>query len=261
VKFIVPIKRVEDTETKIKINNDQKSIEAASKYIINPFDEIALEEALRLREQYSGEVVVISAGVDDAIAQIRAGLAMGADRGIHILTQQTIDPYQASLALAKVIRDEGFDLIIMGKQAIDDDAGQTGLMLAEHLGIPHASFVSKEDSLDSEAEKSKQCALKISENRAIVVREVDNGIEHLALALPALLTTELRLNIPRYASLPGIMKAKSKHVSVFAFSDLVTEASRSIIEKMEYPAKREGGVRVKDVATLVDKLRNEAKVL
>ena len=263
MKILVTVKRVEDPEIKIKIKADGSGLETDQmKYVVNPFDEIAVEEALRLRDAHDGEVIVLSIGVGDCAQQIRTALAMGADRGVHVLTDETLDPTLASLAMQKVIETESPDVVLMGKQAVDDDMGQTGVMLAERLGWSQASFASKEASLESDEEKNKQTALSVADNKVTVVREVDGGIETLALNLPALITTELRLNIPRYASLPGIMKAKKKEIKEMALRDLIGDAQERVqILKMEKPAERAAGMIVNDVPELMDKLRNEAKVL
>lgn len=263
MKILVTVKRVEDYEVKIRVKPDGSGIETDNlKYIVNPFDEIAVEEALRLRDAQSGEVVVVSAGSSEAIQQIRTALAMGADRGVHILADQATDPTTASKALQKIVEEEQPDVVLLGKQAIDDDQGQVGAMLAERLGWPHASFASKKESLDSDAEKNKATALKVDGGKLTVMREVDGGLETLAMPLPAVVTTELRLNVPRYASLPGIMKAKKKPVKEVQLSELIDSAeSRVKIVKLAPPAERKAGEIVPDVATLVDKLKNEAKVL
>jgi electron transfer flavoprotein beta subunit len=263
VKILVTVKRVEDPEIKIKLKADGSGIENDSmKYVVNPFDEIAVEEALRVRDAHGGEVVVVSIGVEDTQNQIRTALAMGADRAVHVLATEPLDPSVASQALAAVIQDEKPDLVILGKQAIDDDMGQVGVLLAERLGWGQATFASKEASLDSEEEKSKVVALKIQDGRVEVVREVDGGIETLSVELPAIVTTELRLNVPRYASLPGIMKAKKKEIKQFKLEDLVANILLKVkVIKMEAPSSRKAGTMVPDVATLVSKLHNEAKVI
>ncbi|MEL6548203.1 MAG: electron transfer flavoprotein subunit beta/FixA family protein, partial [Myxococcota bacterium] len=203
-----------------------------------------------------------SAGSKDAIQQIRTALAMGADRGIHIHSDQATDPTAASKALQKVVEEEQPDVVILGKQAIDDDQGQVGAMLAERLGWAHASFASKKEALDSDSEKNKQTALNVNDGALTVMREVDGGLETLSMPLPAVITTELRLNVPRYASLPGIMKAKKKPVKEMQLSELVDDAtSRVKIQKLAPPAERKAGEIVPDVSTLVEKLKNEAKVL
>lgn len=263
MKILVTVKRVEDPEIKIKIKADGSGIETDQmKYVVNPFDEIAVEEALRVRDAEGGEVVIFSAGVADAAHQIRTALAMGADRGVHVVTDDALDPATAASVLAKVVEEEKPDLVLVGKQAVDDDMGQVGAMLGEKLGWGSASFASKEASLESEEEKSKQAALKIENGRVVVVREVDGGIETLSVLLPAVITTELRLNVPRYASLPGIMKAKKKEIKELGLAELVGSAEPHVkIVTMEPPKQRQAGIVVPDVATLMDKLHNEAKVI
>ena len=263
MKILVTIKRVEDPEIKIKVRPDGGGIVTdLMKYVVNPFDEIAVEEALRLREAQGGEVVVVSAGVADTALQIRSCLAMGADRAVHILADEPLDAWRAASALETVVREEKPDLVLLGKQAIDDDMGQVGAVLAEKLGWGQATFVSKEASLESEEEKNKVAALTIKDGRMQVVREVDGGIETLSMALPAICTTELRLNTPRYTSLPNIMKAKKKEIKQRPLAEVVQGAELKIkVLKMEPPASRQAGAMVPDVATLVQKLRQEAKVI
>lgn len=264
MKILVTVKRVEDPEIKIKIKADGSGIESEHmKYVVNPFDEIAVEEALRVRDTHGGEVVVVCVGVEDATHQIRTALAMGANRAIHILTNDhNVDSWGTCLAIQKVIEQENPDLVILGKQAVDDDLGQMGILLAERLGWGQATFASKEASLESEEEKSKVPALKIEGGRVEVVREVDGGIETLSVALPAVVTTELRLNVPRYASLPGIMQAKKKEIKKLNLSDVVAPMQPQLkVLKMEAPSQRKAGTFVPDVATLVEKLHNEAKVI
>jgi electron transfer flavoprotein beta subunit len=263
VKILVTVKRVEDPEIKIKIKADGAGIETDQmKYVVNPFDEIAVEEALRARDTYQGEVVVASVGVPDAQHQIRTALAMGADRGIHVVAEQPLDPWTTAEALLKIVQEEKPDLVILGKQAVDDDMGQMGIILAERLGWGQATFVSKEASLESEEEKNKVTALKIDNGVLTAVREVDGGIETLRVKLPCVVTTELRLNVPRYASLPGIMKAKKKEIKEKKLADLVGGAGARVkVLKMSPPPQRKAGVIVADVGALVDKLKNEAKVL
>ena len=263
MKILVLTKRVEDPETKIKIKPDKSGIQTEGmKYALNPFDEIAVEEALRVRDSLTGEVVVVLVGVEDAQAQIRTALAMGADRGIHVTGAAALDPHTASEALAHVIRAEKADLVLMGKQAVDDDMGQTGALLAEKLGFAQATAASKEASLESDDEKNKKTALLIKDGRAEVVREVDGGIETLSVALPAVVTCELRLNIPRYASLPNIMKAKKKEIRSLPLADALAGATPWVrVVSLDAPAQRSQGAMVPDVATLVSKLKQEAKVL
>lgn len=263
MKVLVTVKRVEDYEVKIKVKPDGSGIVTDQmKYVVNPFDEIAVEEALRVRDAAgSGEVVVATIGVADAQQQLRTALAMGADRGIHVLADGPVDPMMAAKAFQKVIETEKPDLVILGKQAVDDDQGQVGAILAELLGWGQGTFASKEESLESEAEKSKKPALKLEGGRCEVIREVDGGLETLSIATPCIITTELRLNTPRYASLPGIMKAKKKPVAEMKLADLVHGEARVKVLKLEPPKERKAGIKVPDVATLFDKLHNEAKVI
>lgn len=263
MKLLVTVKRVEDPEISPKITPDGLGIDAENmKYVVNPYDEIAIEEALRVRDAAEGEVIVLTIGTQDAAHQIRTALAMGADRAIHVVCDTPLDPWAASQVIAKVVADEACDLVIMGKQAVDDDMGQMGQLVAERLGFGQVTFASKEASLESEEEKKKVPGLSIADGRVSVLREVDGGVETLSVAMPAVITTELRLNNPRYASLPGIMKAKKKKIDTRTLADFgVDAAPRVQILKMEPPAKREAGVQVPDVATLVEKLKTEAKVL
>lgn len=263
MKILVTVKRVEDPEIKIKLKGDGSGIETDQmKYVVNPFDEIAVEEALRVRDADSGEVIVVSIGVEDAAHQIRTALAMGADRGVHVVTDQALDPATTADIMQKVVDEEKPDLVILGKQAVDDDMGQMGAILAEKLGWGQATFASKEESLESPEEKAKKAALHSSDGSLQVVREVDGGIETLQLQLPAVVTTELRLNVPRYASLPGIMKARKKEIKQHTVADLIGEAHLKVkVIKMEPPETRQAGVIVENVAGLLDKLKNEAKVL
>jgi electron transfer flavoprotein beta subunit len=263
MKIFVLVKRVEDPEIKIKVRGDGKGIETdGMKYVVNPFDEIAVEEALRIRDAQTGEVVVACVGPKDATHQIRTTLAMGADRAIHVVAEQTLDPMVTTQAIHKLIEEEKPDLVLMGKQAIDDDMGQTAILLAESLGWGQATCASKEESLESENEKAKKPAFALKDGRIEVVREVDGGIETLSVAMPAIISTELRLNVPRYASLPGIMKAKKKEIRERALADLVGNVALAVeVTKMVPPASRKAGVKVADVGALMDKLRNEAKVI
>jgi electron transfer flavoprotein beta subunit len=263
VKILVTVKRVEDPESKIKVKPDGSGIVTDGvNYKMNPFDEIAVEEALRLQAAHKGEVVVCSIGKQDVQTEIRQALAMGADRGIWVKHEGALDSDGASRLLVKVVEKEKPDLVIMGKQAIDDDANQAGQLLAERLGWGQATFASKVDSLESEAEKAKKPGLVVNGTSVQVFREVDGGLETLEVALPAVVTTDLRLNIPRYASLPGIMKAKKKPLEELTPAGLgVDVAPRVQILRMSPPPSRKAGVKVPDVATLVDKLHNEAKVI
>ena len=265
LKILVTAKRVEDPESKIKVKPDGSGIVTDGvNYKMNPFDEIAVEEALRLKEKHGGEVVVASIGADKAATEIRAALAMGADRGILVKHDGAIDPVVASAILAKLALQEKPDLVLLGKQSIDDDQNQTGQYLAERLGWGQATFASKTESLESEAEAKKQPGLVLSaDGKAVqVVREVDGGVETLEVTLPALVTTDLRLNKPRFASLPGIMKAKKKELKEVPAAELgVDLAPKVLVKRLLEPPKRKGGVKVQDVAELFKKLHEEAKVL
>src|SRR3954452_14160497 len=248
MKVLVPVKRVVDYNVKVRVKSDGTGVELANvKMSMNPFDEIAVEEALRLKEAGKAiEVVVVSIGPAQASETIRTGLAMGADRGILVKAEGNVEPLAVAKILKAIVDEEKPGLVILGKQAIDDDSSQTGQMLAALLGWAQATFASKITLGDADAE---------------VTREIDGGLETIALKLPAVVTTDLRLNEPRYASLPNIMKAKKKPIETMAPGDLgVDIAPRLTTLKVEEPAKRQGGVKVGSVAELVDKLRNEAKV-
>jgi electron transfer flavoprotein beta subunit len=263
MKFLVTIKRVTDYERKVKIAPDGASlVTEGMNFVPNPFDEIAVEEALRLQKVHGGEIVVVSIGPKDAAQQIRQGLAMGADRGIMVLADASLDSDAVARVLVKIVETEKPDLIIMGKQATDDDANQAGQLLAGYLGWPQATFASKVEGLDSEAEKAQKPGIQINGGKAQVIREVDGGLETLELTLPAVVTTDLRLNHPRFASLPGIMKAKKKEVKEIPVASLgvdVTPKVRTL--KYAEPPQRKAGVKVADVDELLNKLRNEAKVI
>jgi electron transfer flavoprotein beta subunit len=249
MKVLVAVKRVVDFNVKVRVKADGTGVDTANvKFSMNPFDEIAVEEALRLKEAGKAtEVVVVSLGVQQCQETIRTALAMGADRGIHVQTDEELQPLAVAKLLKAVAAKEQPQLIILGKQAIDDDSNQTGQMLAALLGWPQGTFASK---------------LAFEGDRARVTREIDGGLETLSLALPAVLTTDLRLNEPRYASLPNIMKARKKPIETTTPADLGVDAKpRLITVKVEEPAKRKSGVKVKSVAELVDKLKNEAKVI
>ena len=265
LKLLVTAKRVEDPESKIKVKPDGTGIVTDGvNYKMNPFDEIAVEEALRLKEKHGGEVVVASIGGDKSVTEIRSALAMGADRGVLVKHEGALDPGVVAALLAKVVEQEKPDLVVLGKQAIDDDQNQTGQILAERLSCGQATNASKKDSLESEAEQKKQPGLVLSADgkQLRVTREVDGGVETLDLALPAVVTVDLRLNKPRFASLPGIMKAKKKEVKELPAAGLgVDLAPRVVVKKLLEPPKRAGGVKVADVAELWAKLHGEAKVL
>jgi electron transfer flavoprotein beta subunit len=265
LKILVTAKRVEDPESKIRVKPDGGGIVTEGvNYKLNPFDEIAIEEALRLKEKHGGEIVVASIGGDRSMTEIRAALAMGADRGILVKHEGPMDPAVVSAILAKLVEREKPDLIVLGKQAIDGDQNQTGQYLAELLGLGQATCASKIESLESEAEQKRQPGLLLSADgkKITVLREVDGGVESLELSLPAVVTTDLRLNKPRFASLPGIMKAKKKEVKEIPAKDLgVDLAPRVLVKKLSEPPRRKGGVKVADVDELWAKLHGEAKVL
>lgn len=251
MKILIPLKRVPDPDTKIRVKPDGSGIETDGvKFSVNPFDSIALEEALRLREKAgSVELVVVTIGGEECCEQLRTGLAMGADRAILVKTSASLDSLAVAKVLAAIYRKEQPTFVLMGKQAIDDDSNQAGQMLAALLGVGQITFVSKLELLDGP-------------QRARCSRETDAGIEHLTVALPAVLTADLRLNEPRYVSLPGIMKAKKKPLAELTIESLGVDAvSRTRVLKLERPAGRKAGVRVKSVDELIAKLRTEAKVL
>ena len=251
MKILVPIKRVTDPDTKIRLQPAGSAVDLDGvKFAVNPFDAIALEEALRIKEKLEqGEIVVASIGGDECVEQLRIGLAMGADRALLIKTAEVLDSLAVAKILAAVYRREQPTFVLMGKQAIDDDSNQAGQMLAALLGIGQATFVSKLELLDNNT-------------RARCGRETDAGIETVAVTFPAIITTDLRLNEPRYVSLPGIMKAKKKPLEEMVLTELgVSASSRTRVLTLEPPPKRKAGVRVKTTDELVDKLRNEAKVI
>ena len=265
LKILVTAKRVEDPESKIRVKPDGAGIVTEGvNYKMNPFDEIAVEEALRLKEKHGGEVVVASIGGDKSTTEIRAALAMGADRGILVKHDGALDPTIVSAILAKVFEQEKPDLVVLGKQSIDDDQNQVGQFLAERLGLGQATFASKTESLESEAEVKKLPGLVLgADGKSVrVVREVDGGVETLEVSLPAVITTDLRLNKPRFASLPGIMKAKKKEVREIAAASLgVDLAPKVVVKRLAEPPSRKGGLKVADVAELWKKLHEESKVL
>ena len=249
MKVLVAVKRVIDANVKVRVKGDGSGVETANvKMAMNPFDEIGVEEALRLKEAGKAtEIVAVSCGVQQCQETIRTALAMGADRGIHVLTDVELQPLAVAKLLKAVVAKEQPGLVILGKQAIDDDSNQTGQMLAGLLGWPQATFASK---------------LAPDGGALTVTREVDGGLETVKLKLPAVITTDLRLNEPRYASLPNIMKAKKKPIEALTPDQLgVDPAPRLKVLKVVEPPKRKSGVKVKTVAELVDKLRNEAKVI
>jgi electron transfer flavoprotein beta subunit len=251
VKILATVKRVPDPETSIKVKPDGSGIVTDNiKWVINPFDEIAIEEALRIKEKHAGsEVVLASIGAKVVQEQLRTGLAMGADRAILVLTDDALDPLGVARILAKIVESEKPDLIVMGKQAIDDDSNAAGQMLAELLGWPQATFASKVE-------------LGADQKSMTVTREVDGGLETIGAPLPAIVTADLRLNEPRYASLPGIMKARKKELKEIPIADLgVDVASKAQIVKMDPPPKRQAGKKVESVEQLVELLHTEAKVI
>jgi len=265
LKILVTVKRVEDPESKIKVKPDGMGIVTDGvNYKMNPFDEIGVEEALRLKEKHGGEVVVASIGGDKAATEIRSALAMGADRGVLVKHEGALDPLLVSALFQKLVEQEKPDLVLLGKQSIDDDQNQTGQILAERLCWAQATFASKKESLESEAEQKKQPGLLLSGDgkRLSVVREVDGGVETLEVSLPAVVTVDLRLNKPRFASLPGIMKAKKKELKEIAASTLGVELQvKVVVKKLFEPPKRAGGAKVADVPELWKKLHEEAKVV
>jgi electron transfer flavoprotein beta subunit len=249
MKALVAVKRVVDYNVKVRVKADHTGVETANvKMSMNPFDEIAVEEALRLREAGTvEEVIVFSAGVQQCQETIRTALAMGAHRGVLVTTDVELQPLAVAKLLKAVIEKEGPEIVIIGKQAIDDDCNQTGQMLAALLGWPQATFASK---------------LVINNGSAEVTREVDGGLETVKLRMPAVVTTDLRLNEPRYASLPNIMKAKKKPIEAMTPDDLGVDVTPHLITlKVEEPAKRQGGVKVGSVEELVSKLKTEARVI
>ena len=249
MKILVPVKRVVDYNVKVRPLPDQSDVDLNNvKMSVNPFCEIAVEEAVRLKEKgVATEIIVVTVGQSDSQEQLRACLALGADRAILVETQSLLEPLAIAKCLVNVVHNENPDLIILGKQAIDGDNNQTGQMLAAMLDMPQATFASE---------------LKIEGDNAVVTREIDGGLQTISVNLPAIVTTDLRLNEPRYASLPNIMQAKKKDLSIQNVSDLGIDVSdRTSILSVELPPTREAGVMVDSVEELVDKLKNEAKVI
>jgi electron transfer flavoprotein beta subunit len=248
VKILVPIKRVPDPATTIRVLPDGSGIATDNvKWVINPFDEIAIEEALRIKEKLSGEVVLATVGQSAWQEQLRTGLAMGADRAILVKHDGALDSLAIARILAKVIGDEKPELVLLGKQAIDDDSNQVGQMLAEMLGWPQATFASK---------------VEFADQKVTVTREVDGGLEAIAFNLPAVITTDLRLNEPRYASLPGIMKARKKELKEVPAESLgVDLVAKLKVKNLAAPPKRQAGKKVGSVQELVQVLHTEAKVI
>lgn len=249
MKILVPVKRVPDYQVKVKLAADGASIDTSqTKWIVNPFDEIAVEEAIKLKEAgAASEVVVVGIGPEDVATQLRYTMAMGADSAVLVKTSEYVDSSLAAEILAAVFRRGSYGLIIMGKQAIDSDAGQTPQILAALLQLPQACFASK---------------VVIAEGQATVTREVDGGLETLRIPLPGVISTDLRLNTPRYAPLPGIMKAKKKPLEELSIEQLGVKATARVrIKRMTYPQQRQGGKKVASVEELVTVLQSEAKVL
>lgn len=249
MKILVPVKRVIDANIRVRVKPDQSGVETANvKMAMNPFCEIAVEEALRLKESGDAtEVILFSAGGEKSAETIRTGLAMGADRGIHLLTDERLEPLVIAKLIAQVAEREKTDLIILGKQSIDDDHNQTGQILAALMKRPLGSYISE---------------IKKTSDGFAITREIDAGLEKLNIKSPAVVTTDLRLNEPRYASLPNIMKAKKKPIEQLAPADLSVDINhRTEILKVAEPPPRKGGVMVKNAAELIGKLKTEAKVI
>jgi len=249
MKILVPVKRVVDYNVKVRVKSDGTGVDIANvKMSMNPFDEIAVEEAVRLKEKgVVTEVIAVSCGDAKCQETLRTAMAIGADRGILVETTEELQPLAVAKLLKALVDKEQPQLIILGKQAIDDDANQTGQMLAALADLPQATFASKVD---------------LAADKVTVAREVDGGMETLTLTLPAVITTDLRLNEPRYVTLPNIMKAKKKQLDIFKPEDLGVDVKpRLKTLKVSEPPKRGAGIKVPDVATLVDKLKNEAKVI
>jgi electron transfer flavoprotein beta subunit len=249
LKILVPVKRVVDYNVKVRVKSDNSGVELDNvKMSMNPFDEIAVEEALRLKEKgIATEVIAISIGVSQVQETIRNALAMGADSGIFVEVNETLEPLNIAKIISSITKKENIDLLILGKQAIDDDMNATSQMVAALLNWPQATFASKIEIIDKVAKVS---------------REVDGGIENIEVNLPAVISTDLRLNEPRYASLPNIMKAKKKPINEIKVDDLKIDIKQRLdILKVEEPSKRQSGIMVKTIEELVDKLKNEAKVI
>jgi electron transfer flavoprotein beta subunit len=249
MKVLVAVKRVVDYNVKVRVKSDNSGVDIANvKMSMNPFDEIAVEEAVRLKEKgVVTEVIAVSCGVTQCQETLRTAMAIGADRGILVETAEELQPLAVAKLLKALVDKEQPGLVILGKQAIDDDCNQTGQMLAALADMPQATFASK---------------VELTADKASVTREVDGGLETLSISLPAVITTDLRLNEPRYVTLPNIMKAKKKQLDVFKPEDLgVDVVPRIKTLKVMEPSKRSAGIKVPDVATLVDKLKNVAKVI
>ena len=249
MKALVPVKRVVDYNVKVRVKGDGTGVDIANvKMSMNPFDEIAVEEAVRLKEKGAAtEVIAVSCGVTQCQETLRTAMAIGADRGIHVECTDELQPLAVAKLMQAIAAKEAPQVVLFGKQAIDDDANQTGQMFAALMGWPQATFASK---------------VVIADGKATVTREIDGGLETVEMKLPAVVTTDLRLNEPRYATLPNIMKAKKKPLDTLKPVDLgVDVAPRLATLKVAEPPKRAGGAKVADVKQLVDKLKNEAKVI
>ena len=249
MKALVPVKRVVDYNVKVRVKSDHSGVDIDNvKMSMNPFDEIAVEESVRLKEEgIIDEIIVVSIGVPKCQETLRTALAIGADRAILVETIIDVEPLGIAKVLKKITEDQSFNIVIMGKQAIDDDSNQTGQMLASLLNWPQATFAS---------------SLKITGNNAEIVREVDGGLETVAINLPAVVTTDLRLNEPRYVTLPNIMKAKKKQLDIITPESLGIDIKpRFNTIKITEPAKRTAGIKVSSVDELVEKLKNEVKVI
>ncbi|MFM2186360.1 MAG: electron transfer flavoprotein subunit beta/FixA family protein [Burkholderiaceae bacterium] len=249
MKVLVPVKRVVDYNVKVRVKSDGTGVDIANvKMSMNPFDEIAVEEAVRLKEKgVVSEVIAVSCGVAQCQETLRTAMAIGADRGILVETDVELQPLAVAKLLKALVDKEQPQLVILGKQAIDDDCNQTGQMLAALAGMPQATFASK---------------VEVADGKATVTREVDGGLETLSVSLPAVVTTDLRLNEPRYVTLPNIMKAKKKTLDVVKPADLGVDVTPRITTlRVSEPPKRSAGIKVPDVATLVGKLKNDAKVI
>lgn len=249
MKILVAVKRVIDHNVKVRVKDDSSAVETANaKMSINPFCEIAVEEAVRLKEKgIASEIIAVSIGTSQAQEQLRSALALGADRAILVETDAKAYPLQVAKILKQIASNEGADLVLLGKQAIDDDNNQTGQMLAAIMDVPQATFASE---------------ISIDGNEAVVTREIDGGLQTLKLTLPAVITTDLRLNEPRFPKLPNIMAAKKKPIDAKTPSDFGVDMTSNISTlKVVPPAERQAGIKVASVDELVDKLRNEAKVI
>jgi electron transfer flavoprotein beta subunit len=249
MKILVAVKRVVDSNVKVRVKSDHTAVDIANvKMSINPFDEIAVEEAVRLKESgVATEVIAVSCGVAQSQEALRTALAIGADRAILVETSDELQPLSVAKILKAIAEKEQPQLLLLGKQAIDDDCNQTGQMLAALADLPQATFASK---------------VEVADGKATVTREVDGGLETVSLSLPAVVTTDLRLNAPRYVTLPNIMKAKKKRLDTLKLTELGVDIKPHLkMLKVMEPPKRSAGIKVPDVATLVDKLKNEAKVI